>query len=821
MCREVAGAELTAEVTFADYGYNAGVHGFLILSITYRGGTGLKAELKKASVNQIIKGYDIFVKGEDALYVGLVLKGRIKVHTEGINLEIGSGHFLGICDLPDSVYQVTYTAVTNSAIYIFEVKENMEDTLDSILSANKEYGALMVSAMNKYIRSLGDIYQSMEEQAEKTFLRIGEICQSYHNLCKQHGTEMMTIDTDGKLLSDIHQHAVNTEQIAYYQACAVVKPEIQKAFYGSSESIVRYHLAEQIALTQRLLEQCGEAAKYLQGLMQPLMLSPRNLFQASMKLTNSLQNMDISDKESMKLFDQIIDQINEVEAVLFDKASVDMQIDHEAMEEQYFSLLSHGSAAAGPSVSMEEFALVEHDFVAIEELDGAMDQILAEAGLDADKEQEFRDLIGRFENMPDKSSTSDEDRSLRRGIMKIFYEMYEKVFIHDFERTGETPIVIDLFLRYGYLSETLLSEEMREELLCFDRDVQNQGACQVYDMKEWLTEILQGKKEPSKNDFDQDYQEYLREQKKSGAISADEMKNMERDLKAKLHYEIQNMFRSNQRLLSGQTAIFVPFLYTEGCLSSLSRSYLSKDKVTSCIRKLCQIDYSVFYREILYVEGEWNNKKEYIMEEVFPDVIVMPGCGSKGLMWQELSGRRRNSKGRFLLPLFFEGELETVMITLFGRFRWELCRTMQGGAWNNIQIKSLTSEYSDFIQFYRKNRELSDARKEKLKLQIQKSRNNTREVFVLDYLNWIRHESKGGMLLSKPVREIMATYCPFSKEIRESIADQPLFKDAMARYQRENGKKQREYELKFRVWEKDGIQVPEEIMETQRFYQDM
>ena len=115
----------------------------------------MKAELKKASVNQIIKCYDIFVKVEDAVYVGIVLKGRIKVHAEGVNLEIGSGHFLGICDLPDSFYHVTYTAITNSAIYIFEVKENLEDTLDSILSANKEYGALMVSALIKYIRGLG------------------------------------------------------------------------------------------------------------------------------------------------------------------------------------------------------------------------------------------------------------------------------------------------------------------------------------------------------------------------------------------------------------------------------------------------------------------------------------------------------------------------------------------------------------------------------------------------------------------------------------------------------------------------------------------
>ena len=89
------------------------------------------------------------------------------------------------------------------------------------------------------------------------------------------------------------------------------------------------------------------------------------------------------------------------------------------------------------------------------------------------------------------------------------------------------------------------------------------------------------------------------------------------------------------------------------------------------------------------------------------------------------------------------------MIQLCGRFRWELCRTMQGTSWNNIQIKSLTSEYSDYIQFYRKNRDLSEDKKEKLKMQIQKCRNNTREVFVTDlslihiYVGYVKLEKRG------------------------------------------------------------------------------
>ena len=69
----------------------------------------MKAELKKNSVNQIIKGTDIFEEGDEVTEVGLVIKGRVRVHTEGVNLVVGSGNFLGLCDLTDKTHQVKPT----------------------------------------------------------------------------------------------------------------------------------------------------------------------------------------------------------------------------------------------------------------------------------------------------------------------------------------------------------------------------------------------------------------------------------------------------------------------------------------------------------------------------------------------------------------------------------------------------------------------------------------------------------------------------------------------------------------------------------------
>ena len=57
------------------------------------------------------------------------------------------------------------------------------------------------------------------------------------------------------------------------------------------------------------------------------------------------------------------------------------------------------------------------------------------------------------------------------------------------------------------------------------------------------------------------------------------------------------------------------------------------------------------------------------MEEVFPDFIILPISGSNSIMWQEISGRRRNSKGRFLLPAFLDTDIDATMVKLFGRFQ--------------------------------------------------------------------------------------------------------------------------------------------------------
>jgi CRP-like cAMP-binding protein len=777
----------------------------------------LKAELKLNNINQVIKDTIIYEQGDEISSVSLVVKGRIRMSAEGTNIVVGSGNFLGLCDLVGDKYGITYTAETNAVIYAFP-KMRLSKAVRSLVKANKDYAGLMVASFSRIIRELSITYEKITAMADKLYEFLLSGRTRYTEIAKEAGIKADNI----RSIDDIEEYEqgdVDIDKIMYYRACCEIAPDIQKAYFGASSAISVYHVLEQVKLVNAIIAECGRGTEYLKLLSKPLVKEERSLYMQVFQLANTVQHIGGKSGNVMSLFDDIIDYINTLENLMLDKAGVDLEIDHEFMEETYFSLLN--SDVKNDDGNDADIALTEMEYQDISQLNNSLSFILDYSEIEREEALDFEQYITDFDKLRDKFLTDDDTRTLRRNITKMYYKIYKKVFLKDYKSSESTPVIIDLFLRYGFISEKLLSEELLEQLLSIDRHDVGNASCMVYDMKQWLTEIIEGRKEPSKSEFDLDYAESLRDRKRTGALTEQQVNAMADDRNAKFEFEVDNMFKANHRILYGQVSAFVPFLFTDGCASSLLKTFMSGDRINAAVHRLLQIDYSAFYREGLYKGEAEGIKKEYIVEEVFPDFILFPIAGSNPIMWQEISGRRRNSKGRFLLPAFLDTDIDAAMVKLFGRFRWELCRTIQGAAWNNIQVKSLTSEYSDFIQFYKKNRELSEDKKDKLKMQIQKCRNNTREVFVVDYENWIKHEAHGGIVLSKPVREIMATYCPFAKDLRDSVEEQPLFRDAMARYNREKGKKTKEYDLKFRVWDKDKVDVPKEIVKTRDYYVEM
>ena len=77
------------------------------------------------------------------------------------------------------------------------------------------------------------------------------------------------------------------------------------------------------------------------------------------------------------------------------------------------------------------------------------------------------------------------------------------------------------------------------------------------------------------------------------------------------------------------------------------------------------------------------------------------------------------------------------------------------------------------------------------------------------------------MKMNKVAREILATYCPFAKELRMKLNVQRPYELAQARSFRNAQKKKQEFELKIKTLQKVTPEVPDEIMNTYKFYSEM
>lgn len=772
--------------------------------------------LNKNAMNQIPEGTIIFKENDVANLIGLVLRGRVEIKSKGAQVTAGAGTFIGAADFSKERYQSTYMALDNAIVYIFEV--SFFEDLKRVVSANKDYGGLLIASQARYIKELERIRNELENCGMQLFNFLNDTYTEFVSFSVKIGYPVQEIAKKNKLGTINPISNEKLEAVEYYRISSENTIDSYKAFYSNS-TVSIYEAKKQVEVIQMLLGECAKLQQYLAEVLTCVFSNDNTCLLR--QIVNRIKDIteDKNTKESIShLFDQCVEEINNVEAILNKNAGYDASIDHSYLETACFQIMS-GDFSTNQDRTEEKEEVALDEYTVMQEVKDSLNKILMFSGESEDKVREFRDALNDFIKLEDKSSTEDNARRIRRRVSEGYYQIYEKVFLNAYENQ-ETDIVIDLFLNFGFLDERLLTTEQIMDLYSLKFDMENSTPCRVYSIRDWLTHIYEQKKDPSKSEFDLDYFDSLRERKRLEKLSDLQINELSQNKKLKLEYEIRNMLKYNSRVASGRISTFVPFLYQDIFYTRVKKTFHTSKEINAAINRLLTVDFSVFYRERLYSDLENGVKKEYIMEQVFPDIILLPICGGKGVMWQEITGRKRNTPGRFLLPVLTEENIEGMLLELMGRFRWELCRTIQGTAWNNIQYPSLTSEYVDYIQFYQKNRDLTSEKKEKLKSQISRGRGNNREVFLIDYIAWVTREYRGEIRLNKVARGLLATYVPFPKEIREKVTAQPIFAEALMRRERERSHKVRELELRIRALEKDRIEVPQEVWNTLEFYKE-
>ncbi|MCR5468106.1 MAG: hypothetical protein K6F37_04020 [Lachnospiraceae bacterium] len=440
----------------------------------------------------------------------------------------------------------------------------------------------------------------------------------------------------------------------------------------------------------------------------------------------------------------------------------------------------------------------------------ALTTILSYAGVSPEITSKFEEQIEEFKKSSNRYDSSDTARALRRDIGNTFYEVFTPAFKKAAE-SDDYPIEVKMFFMFGFVDEELAGEKNTAILYNMAKAYVPDPDGNVLTMFEWLKKVYEMEVDPSKNEFDQDWPTYLREQKTAGDISQKQAEELLNDPVARLEFEIKNLFSLGNRVTFGRISSFVPIFDEENVIRPLDMAYVTTQKVNGYFENIRNIDFGVFCRQSVYSNANIGIPQLYYAKDVTPYMILLPNVGSRASLWQEIEGKKRDTKARMLVSIFNVENTDDVMLRLFAEFRWEMCKTEQGVHWNDVRDPSLTSLYCDYLQFFKKNSNLSTENKEKVKTDLKKFSNNFKNMFISDYMMYIKFESNNSPRLNRVAREILFNFCPFKREIREKMMDNPQYTELMARYSKQSmGQLKPLMNLLTKI-EKEGITPPKEL----------
>lgn len=180
--------------------------------------------------------------------------------------------------------------------------------------------------------------------------------------------------------------------------------------------------------------------------------------------------------------------------------------------------------------------------------------------------------IEQLKKYSDRLSSDENARKLRRQITDQFYELYFQVFIKAVSEEY-VPVYINMFLNFGFLDEELAGEEATVSLFKLAQNIEETANSEnVFTIFSWLKMILWGDKTPSRNTFDQSYEEYIKQQAKSGNLAVSESEALE-DNEMKVRFEIDNLFKNSHYMTYGKVSTFLPVILKENIMKPLPNSF--------------------------------------------------------------------------------------------------------------------------------------------------------------------------------------------------------------------------------------------------------
>ena len=746
----------------------------------------------------------IYERGQKITNLYMIMRGSVRASYDGGSFILRNGDVIGLMGLGKEESYMKYETVENISVLVFPCQMT---ALRKLFENSVETIRYFMSSLFRQFNELLSQYKLSKIESHCLRNYITTCYQEYISLCSKNHISPGELETYTEFLKGQSQENV---------------PAWLTGYYGTLEQMISVWDANKtdIDFIVGVLVKAGEDMKNIVWLCQEMWSDRQDGCQILMN-ENSLDMFDLYmtlygklvKKSGFENEDAIVAQrsLNEILMQLEtrDYAKQDFYAARKQAYEQQLAVLQQQCQEA-------EAEEAKYDANTVTELKDSLHVILTYAKCEEELQTSFCQHIDKYKKTINKNGTEDEIRTLRLQITKEFYEIYKKAFQVSV-KDGAVPKILQMFFNFGYVDEELAGLENAIYMYQMVDKLPTAPNRGIYSYYEWLMAIYDGHKDPGRNEFDMDYGEQLHEQMRTGKITKEEELALLKDAMGRVMYELENVFPAVNKMTFGRISTFCPVFSEHNMLKQAETILASEEKIEKTINAIRRIDYGAFYRETVYSNPDEGVTKEFISVEVLPDFILTPNAGTRGVMWQEIEGKRRTTPARMMLSIFQLEDINMQLIRLTGQFRWEMCKRMQGGRWNDISDRSLTSEYFDYVQFYRKNNELSADAKDKIKAEMGRAKNSFKEMFVNDYCIWILFESNGSPRLNKVARNILFTYCTFSKAVRDKLGVNPMYKEIMDKYDIRMAQKRHRMDNLVQKLHNLGKKIPEEIEHQQEF----
>ncbi len=742
----------------------------------------------------------ILLQSEQAITaLHVIAKGTVRASYPGGEFYLNRGDVIGVCELFSGSYFITYQTDDSVSIASYPYTASR---LPEMFRSNPELSDHAIRSMFRQFQEILDQYELARFDCDNFYHYLMNSYDEYLSFCTRHKISPRALPGLETLTELVLEEDVPGWLGGYYEQmrALVTKTSVK----NQNPDFLQGLFLKANQDVQQVISVCRVLYDYKSDITHLLMSENRlDFFDL---YTSLLYKVGSHADDSTTLIAAISTMMIQLEG----QSSIDQELYRQRVAEyrERLSALEQYAESADDDGKPKD----------VPEIHDSLNTILSYAGVDEETAAGFRDAIHHYNRLPDKNNSDEHSRQLRHTITTMFYNIYEKAFIrslHDFE----VPKVVKMFFNFGYVDEQLAGMDNASYLYSIVDDLPTDPERNVYTIYEWLRAVYDGKKVPSRNEFDTDYQAYVHELKVSGKIKASEEASLLKDREKQVLFELHNMFQSVNKITFGRISSFCPVFSEHNILKDLERSLVSADKVEAAFKQIRSVDFSAYYRDVIYTNEKLGIGKEYVDIEILPDLILAPNIGVRGVMWQEIEGRKRTTPARMMISLFQMEDLTGILVRLTADYRWEMCKRIQGARWNDVSEPSLTSRYFDYIQFYRKNHDLSTDAKDKIKLNMQKAKNSYKEMFIRDYEVWIIYEGNGSPRLNKVARSILFDYCPFARQVRDKLKVNPLYKEMMERYDVKQSQHIHHYNNLFQKIKNMGADIPPEI-QHQREYLD-